>query len=91
MRWVKREGGGVEEEGDNEWLKLSYVTRPILILSSDGIQQSKALGFNPGLAGGTHINTITRAGVSTAASSRRTHITVNCIVSCRRLSPSTSG
>ena len=78
MRWVKRAGGGgVEEEGDNEWLKLSSATRPILILSSDGIQQSKALGFNPGLAGRTYIYTMTRAGGSRAASSRRKHIHIN--------------
>lgn len=34
------EAGGVEQERDNEWLKLSTDMR--LILGSDGIQQRKA-------------------------------------------------
>lgn len=36
------EAGGVEQERDNEWLKLSTDMRLILILGSDGIQQCKA-------------------------------------------------
>lgn len=36
------EAGGVEQERDNEWLKLSTDMRLILILGSDGIQQRKA-------------------------------------------------